>query len=205
MSMKRKKESVEKPEINVEFGGKGLLGGFFKGLGSLIDLADKLDKTGGIEKSGTFGVKGQKDMTGVYGFSVKTMAGPGGIARPVVRPFGDISRFKHEVKSQTKTKGPTVEEAAEPLVDVFDEGNFIRIVAELPGVDESKIACEIQGDDVVQISTKGKKKYSKEILLESKIDSQSLEKHTTNGVLELKLQKSVIPLKGEILGKNKKN
>jgi len=41
-SKKVGEENGEKPEVNIEFGGKGLLGGFFKGLGSLIDLADKL-------------------------------------------------------------------------------------------------------------------------------------------------------------------
>lgn len=196
MSIKGKKKETteEKPDVEVELGGKGLLGGFFKGLSNLIDLADKLEKTGGIEKSGTFGVKGQKDMTGVYGFSIKTMAGPGGIARPVVRPFGDISKFKHEVRPHDKPRGPVVEEAREPVVDVFDEGNFIRIVAELPGVSESELLCESQGDDIVQISTAGKVKYYREILLENKIDPQSLEKHYINGILELKLKKSVIPL-----------
>ncbi|OGQ07085.1 MAG: hypothetical protein A3G32_03825 [Deltaproteobacteria bacterium RIFCSPLOWO2_12_FULL_40_28] len=187
------KKEDEKPKVDFEIGAKGLLGGFFKGLGSLIDLADKLDKTGGIEKSGEFGVKGQKDLTGVYGFSIRSMAGPGGVARPVVRPFGDISKFKSEVHPSQKAppKGPVVEETTEPLTDLFDEGDYLRIVAELPGVNESEITCEVQGDDVIQITTKGKRKYSKEILLESKIDPQSLEKSYVNGVLELKLKKSV--------------
>lgn len=198
MSIKgKKRETTEvKPEIDLEIGGKGLLGGFFKGLGSLIDLADKLDKAGGIEKSGTFGVKGEKDLSGVYGFSVKTMAGPGGIARPVVRPFGDISKFKSQFQTKTATKprGPIVEQMREPVADIFDEGDFIRIIVELPGVSEAELVCEIQGDDIVQISTTGKGKYAKEILLENKIDPKSCERRFANGVLELKLKKSVIPL-----------
>lgn len=192
------KNEDQKPEFEVELGGKGLLGGFFKGLSNLIDLADKLDKTGGIEKSGTFGVKGQKDMSGVYGFSIRSMAGPGGAARPVVRPFGDISKFKSEPRPQreARPKGPVVEEATEPLVDLFDEGDLVRVVAELPGADESEISCEVKGDDVIEISTTGKKKYSKEILLEAKIDPASLEKHYNNGVLEMKLKKSVVAMGG---------
>src|SRR3990167_6894673 len=121
-SKKVGEENGEKPEVNIEFGGKGLLGGFFKGLGSLIDLADKVGKEGGgIEKSGEFGIKGQKDMTGVYGFSIRTMAGPGGAARPVVRPFGDISKFKREggyAPVAKKPKGPTAEEARGPRLGV---------------------------------------------------------------------------------------
>lgn len=195
----KKKQDPEKPEIKLEFGGKGLLGGFFKGLSNLIDLADKVSKEGGqIEKSGQFGVKGNKDLTGVYGFTFRTMSGPGGVARPVVRPFGDISKVSKMAKEQRteRPKGPVVEEATEPIVDIFDEKDFIRIVAELPGVAESEITCEVEGNDVVAISTTGKKKYSKEILLSANVDPASLQKSYTNGVLEIKLQKSVIPLKG---------
>ncbi|MEK7219618.1 MAG: hypothetical protein AAB253_00365, partial [candidate division NC10 bacterium] len=41
--------------------------------------------------------------------------------------------------------GPIVEEAREPLVDVFDEGEFVRLVAELPGVPDAEIIAEVQG------------------------------------------------------------
>lgn len=188
--MNTKKTEKEKNKPEVEVSAKGLLGGFFKGLGSLIELADKLGEKGGeINKTGEFGIKGQKDMTGVYGFTIRTMTGPGGITRPVVRPFGNVSKFKQN-KPATQSKGPVVEEATEPLTDVMDEGDFIRIVVELPGVDESEITCEIQGNDVIQIMTSGKKKYSKEILLESAVDSPALTQSYTNGVLELKLKKN---------------
>lgn len=176
------------PKKGPEKRAEGLLGGFMKGLSSLIDLADKVTQEGGvIEKSGEFGVKGQKDVTGVYGFTIRTMAGPGGVARPVVRPFGDIAKIK--VQKEARPKGPIVEEAREPFVDLFDEGDFIRLVAEMPGVAEANIVCEIQGDDVFQVSTTGKKKYSKELLLPAKVDPKSLVRNYTNGVLEVKLRK----------------
>ena len=119
MSMNDKKgtKHQEKTEIDMEVGAKGFLGGFLKGLTSLIDLADQVGQEGGvIEKSGEFGVKGQKDMTGVYGFSIRTMTGPGGVSRPVVQPFGDIAK----VKKTARPKGPVVEDPREPLVDLFD-------------------------------------------------------------------------------------
>jgi len=188
---KKGSEKKERPEIEIGAGAKGLFGSFFKGLSSLIDLADKVTQEGGeIQKSGEFGVKGQKDVTGVYGFSIRTMAGPGGVARPVVRPFGDISKLKVDKEAKPpKSKGPIVEETREPFVDLFDEGDFIRLVAEMPGVAEANIVCEIQGDDVLQISTTGKKKYSKELLLSAKVDPKSMENNYTNGVLEIKLRK----------------
>lgn len=181
-------EGEKGPEIDLEGGARGLLGGFFKGLSSLIDLADKVTEEGGeLKKTGEFGVKGQKDMTGVYGFTIRTMAGPGGMPRQVVRPFGDIAKVKST--KMEKPKGPVVEETLEPLTDLFDEKQFIRIVAELPGVAESEIHCEIKGDDVFDLSTVGRKKYSKELLLPAKVDLASLERSYTNGVLEVKVRK----------------
>lgn len=181
------KKEREKAEVEIDLGGQGLLGGFFKGLSHLIELADKVTQEGGtIERGGEFGIKGQKDVTGVYGFSIRTLAGPGGVVRPVVRPFGDIAKAKKTVRP----KGPIVEEAREPLVDVFDEGEFVRLVAELPGVPDAEIIAEVQGDDVVQLNTTGKKKYSKELLLPAKVDPKSLERSYANGILELKLRKA---------------
>jgi HSP20 family protein len=178
----------KKPQIDFQVGSGGVLGGFFKGLSSLIDLADKVSKEGGaINKSGEFGVKGQKDMSGVYGFTIRTMAGPGGASRPVVRPFGDIAKVRKE--KAAKPKGPVVEETREPLIDLFDEGNFVRVVAELPGVNESDIVAKVEGDDVLEIQTNGKMKYCKEIVLPAKVVATSFDKKYTNGILELKLYK----------------
>lgn len=186
MAEKKTKKEKEKPTIDVEVGAKGLLGGFFKGLESLIDLADQVTRAGGkIEKTGEFGIQGQKDMTGVYGFTIRTMEGPGGAPRPVVRPFGNVAK----VKKTQRPKGPIVEEAREPIVDLFDEKEFVRIVAELPGVSESEIITEVQGDDVLQIEATGPEKYLKEVYLPAKVIAASLEKNYTNGVLEVKLQK----------------
>ncbi|MBI2060280.1 MAG: Hsp20/alpha crystallin family protein [Nitrospirae bacterium] len=184
---KEKKEAGRKPEVDVEIGGRGLLGGFFKGLSTLVDLADKVTREGGeIKRTGEFSVKGNKDVTGVYGFSIRTMAGPGGGSRPVVQPFGDIGK----VKARARSKGPVVEEAREPLIDLFDEEGFIRLVAELPGVGDADVSVEVQGDDVIQITTSGKRTYSKEVLLPAKVDPKSIERSYTNGVLEVKLKKA---------------
>jgi len=81
-----------------------------------------------------------------------------------------------------------VAEEREPLVDVFDEGDLILIVAELPGVDESDIQIDVQ-DDIVDLSTKGEGRYVKEILLSSLVDAASMETTYRNGILEIRLRK----------------
>lgn len=161
---------------------KGFLGGLFKGLGDLIDLADKVTKEGGtMERSGEFRVPGEKEVKGVYGFTVRTMVGPQGERKPVVEPFGNIKKTP---------KGPVVEEVREPIIDVFEEKEAVQIVAELPGVAQDDIQCEIHGD-VVTLSTTGKRKYQKEILLKSPVDENSAQKNYRNGMFELKLKRKV--------------
>ena len=71
----------EGKEFEVDFGvGKLKFGGLFKGIGNLIDLASKLgEEAQEIKKVGE--IKGlPKDAKGVYGFSIRTLAG----GKPVV-------------------------------------------------------------------------------------------------------------------------
>jgi HSP20 family protein len=68
----------------------------------------------------------------VYGYSVKI--GPDG--KPVVREFGNM---KPELSSEEGRKPLSLQEAREPLVDVIDEGEQFKVIAELPGVERGDI------------------------------------------------------------------
>ena len=176
MAGKEKDKNKEKDEdkVDIDFGlGKIGFGGLFKGLGNLIDLASKLSEEG-IDKKGE--ISGlPKGARGVYGVSIRTMAG-----KPVIETFGNI---------RETTKGPVVEEVREPIVDVFDEKDYIRLIAELPGVSEDKIKIEVTGDILNLTASDTDKKYAKEILLPSKVNSQSLKTTYKNGILEITLEK----------------
>ena len=157
------------------------LGGLFKGLGTLIDSASKLaekgeelSKSGEIDFSGLDKIKGLKDLKGVYGVRVRTLAD----GRPSVQPFGNIKRTP---------KGPVVEEVREPIVDVFDESEEIHIVAEMPGIDEKDIAIEIKGD-ILNIDAKGEnRKYQKEVLLSREAKTDGMTWTYKNGILEIRI------------------
>jgi HSP20 family protein len=167
-----KKEEEDKVEI--DFGtGRISFGGLFKGLGNLIDLAAKLQEEG-VEKRGE--IRGlPRGARGVYGFSVRTLAG-----KPVIESFGNI---------RETAKGPVVEEVREPMVDVFDEKDHILVIAELPGVAESEIKVEVAGDILNLTASDKDRKYAKEILLPSKVKPETTKTSYNNGILEITLEK----------------
>src|SRR3990170_2292436 len=156
--MAREKKKKEE-EIGFDFG----IGGLFKGIEKLIDLAADLKEAGGeIKKEGELDLSHLKEgMKGVFGFSIKTAVG----GKTVVEPFGNIKKT---------AKGPTVEEEREPITDVFDEKEEVRIYAEMPGVNEEEIKINLS-DDILDISAKNQdRKYHKEILLPSKVKAETL-------------------------------
>jgi len=180
---KRKKPEKQPEEEPVELDlglGKLSFGGLFKGLGNLIELAGKLAEEGeALKKEGEFAFKtpSGKQGHGVFGVSVRTLES----GKSVFETFGNIKRTP---------KGPVVEEVREPLVDVFDEKGSIRLIAELPGVNQEEISVEVRGD-ILNLKAEGKeRKYAKEILLPAKVKPESLQKNFRNGVLEITLQKA---------------
>jgi HSP20 family protein len=164
----------DKDRIEFNFGtGRISFGGLFKGLGNLVDLASRLGEEG-TEKEGEIGglPKGAK---GVYGFSVRTFGG-----KPIIETFGNL---------RETDEGPTVAETREPMVDVFDEGTQIRLIAELPGVAEEKIEVEANGDILTLSASDGERKYAKEVLLPARVKAEPVKRTYKNGILEVTLQK----------------
>ena len=152
-------------------------GSLFKGIGNLFDLVSKMTEEGKEEYARTGEIKGLGDKArGVYGLSVKM--GLGG--KPVVEQFGNI---------KATDRGAVVAEVREPIVDLFDEGESLMIIAELPGVAENDIHFEVKGD-ILDLSAEAKdRKYSKEVLLPSPVDAESMESSYKNGILEISLRK----------------
>jgi HSP20 family protein len=149
-------------------------------LGNLIEVASKLAEEGGeIRKEKAFAAKGPggKELKGIFGVSVRTLEGGGS----VFETFGNIKKTP---------RGPVVQEAREPIVDLFDESSCIRLIAEVPGVSEEGLSIELKGD-ILSLAAAGKERqYAKEILLPCPVEKESLQKSFRNGILEITLKKA---------------
>ena len=170
--VKGKKKNEE--GIGFDFG----IGGLFKGIEKLVDLAADLKDAGGeIKKEGEIDLSHlRKGMKGVFGFSIKTAVG----GKPIVEPFGNIKKTP---------KGPIVEEEREPMTDVFDEKEEVRVYAEMPGVNEEDIKFDLKGDILDISAQSGERKYHKEVLLPVQVKKEALSYTYKNGVLEVRIKK----------------
>lgn len=155
-------------------GGDGLAG-LLKGLGDLVGLAERLAEQG--ERTGEREFTTASGARGVYGFSVRM----GGGGAPKVERFGNV----HET-----SEGPVVSDTREPIIDVFDEGDEIVVVAEVPGVREEDISAELKGDVLVLSAAGPKRKYEKEILLPAPAEPGAPRQSYQNGYLELRFKKT---------------
>ena len=153
------------------------LGGLFKGIEKLVDLAAKLEENGGIKKEGEINFDHlKKGMKGVYGFTINTAGG----GSPKVETFGNIKKTP---------EGPKVDEEREPITDIFNEKSELVIIAEMPGIEETDIKTDLK-QDILEISAIGKNRsYRKEVLLPVKAVKQNMRHKFTNGILEIRIKK----------------
>ena len=161
-------------------GFEGIVEGITDMLEKLGDLAEKGEQ---LSKSGAF-QGNNKDVKGVYGFSIKTGLGGkdkdnGNDNEIKVEPFGNI--WKDE-----ETGDSVVHEIQEPLVDIFEENDHTLIVAELPGIGVKDVQIDIKDDLLTIYAEKGEKKYSKEILLPKSYQKEKMQITCNNGILEIK-------------------
>jgi HSP20 family protein len=168
-------ESKRRPETS---SGDVGLGGIFRSLGGFLDLLSNLSEQEGgeINRSGEIG-DDKKGVKAVYGFSVRM----GGGGKPMVEQFGNV---------KDAGAGAVVEETREPIVDVFDEGDHLLVLVELPGVDANDIKTEIDGDVLTLSASRGDRKYRKEVLLPAAVRDADSSSSYRNGVFELKLPKA---------------
>ncbi len=141
-------------------------------------IRERTTKDGVVREVGPF----------VYGYSITI--GPDG--KPIIREFGNVRPGALPAKSALE-----VRPEREPLVDVIEEDNRIKVVAELPGVRKEDI--ELSVDErmmTVKVDTESRK-YFKEIELPAVVDPNTAKASYNNGVLEVVVEKKAeAPKKG---------
>jgi HSP20 family protein len=100
--------------------------------------------------------------------------------RPLV-PGGHKNTGKN---TGQKAARPTIE----PVTDLFDEGDYLRIIAELPGMTEDKILILVENTTLILSASDKVRNYRKEILLPCGVLVGK--KRYVNGILELTLEKT---------------
>jgi len=111
----------------------------------------------------------------IYGFSMKV--DPDG--RPRIEHFGD-TRVEEETPS-----------SREPLTDVIEEDDKVRIVVELPGVKKEDIHLRATAKALdIDVET-GDRRFSKHLDLPCEVKENSAKATYKNGVLQILLQRSL--------------
>jgi len=156
----------------------GGLEGIIKGFTDLVDkLGDLAEKGERLSRTGEINFRGrEKDLKGVYGFSVKVGLGGDEVK---IEPFGNI--HKDKVSGEA-----VVQEVREPVIDVFEETDHTLIVAEMPGISAGDVRLDVKDDVLTIYAEKGPKKYRKEILLPRSYAADKMQVTCNNGILEIK-------------------
>ena len=115
----------------------------------------------------------------VYGYSITI--GPDG--KPIVREFGNI-------RPGRRPEIVEVSEAREPLVDVYEEDEVVKVIAEVPGVEKKDINLNATEKKLIISVDTPQRKYYKEVDLPAEVDPQSAKATYKNGVLEVVLKKT---------------
>ncbi len=129
---------------------------------------------------------GGKEGRAVFGYTVRM-----GLDGLRAEAFGDeppASR-RNAASPPAAPPGPA---ARAPIVDVFEEGDEIRIVAELPGVAAEEVSCTLHGGSL-HICTAGPQIYAKSLKLPHPVDPTSLVQGCRNGILEVRLRRGCAP------------
>ena len=182
-------EDKEKKEEKEE----SVAGGILKGLGKIIPGLGGLIKS--LEKSPAF-----KEKLGEVDKELERRIKEAPLKKTEGRPSGIPSGIPSGVRGSTVRRKPFVREKpqAEPSppprpevrpADIFDEKEHIKVIAEIPGVEEKDINLNLQGDKLIISVDIPDRKYHQELKLPSSPNGK-LEKTYKNGILEIKILKA---------------
>jgi HSP20 family protein len=160
----------------------------FSGISDVLrSLGDLVDGLATVTQDGVWSAGGEvaDERTGtkaVYGVSVRV--GRRGDTR--------TERFGTVRSSAVGAAGAAVaEDVREPIIDLFDEGDSLRLVAEMPGVEVEDVRYEVSGRRLTLKADRGDRHYTKDVDLPVETRAPLGAASYRNGIFEIALRKAV--------------
>jgi len=157
-----------------------------RGLFGLVHDLSEMAKSEKYEKTINLGKKGVAHAH----FSVSSHPIRGSYA---AKPTSQLNISKPKKKTSPIRKptppaaGPIRER--EPIIDVFEEENDIRVTAELPDTKESEIKLKVENNTLIISTEASANKCHKQVKLPTAVIKDVIESNFKNGILEVKLKK----------------
>lgn len=184
--LKELEEKLKKLEAKEEEeASSGVAGGVLRGLGKLIPGLG--DVTKGLEKSDAFQQRLSvinKEVERQLKETPLKRVGQEGVRGTIIPP-------RTTLRSRQPSSGvgePPLKKQREVIVDVFDEEDYIKVIAELPGVAEQDIKTEVTGNLLTISATGLSREYYKELTLPCPVKGE-INSNYNNGILQIKLGK----------------
>lgn len=197
---RRKSEETKKIEKREEAIAKGneeevgMLGGFLAGLGGMFPGLGGFLK--GLEESPAFKERlknvGKEIEAKIKQAPLKRTEARGSSLRMGIPPgvrSKEVQR-RHFVKEGSERIRPKSPPPApkDPPVEVFDEKDYITVVAEMPGVEQNRITVELEKDNLTISADTPGREYRQRLKLPCEPTGE-LKKSYKNGILEVKIKK----------------
>ncbi|MCL5771430.1 MAG: Hsp20/alpha crystallin family protein [Actinobacteria bacterium] len=165
---------------------ESVAGGILKGIGEMIPGLGGLFK--GLEKSPAF-----KERLKKIDEKVERKLEEAPLKKTEEGKFKIEGKFeaRHlapDKLSMRKEVSPRMPQPQERPADIFDEKDYIKVIAEIPGVEEEDIKINLEKDGLTISVDVPDHKYHQELKLPREPKGK-LEKFYRNGILEVKIKK----------------
>jgi len=174
---------------------EGVAGGILKGIGKIIPGLGGLVKS--LEKSPAFKEKlkeiDQEVEQRIREAPLKrTQDRPSGIPGSIPPGAGERGtgfKGKPFARQETQTQPSSSATPQEKPVDIFDEKDHVKVIAEIPGVQEEDIKVDLVKDSLeIRCQRAPDRKYHQKLKLPCEPKGR-LEKSYKNGILEVRVEK----------------
>ena len=123
--------------------------------------------------------RGRRRVYGPYFYGFSVTIGPDGIPR--IREWGNI---------RPGPVRPVISETIEPLTDVIEEDDVIKVIIDMPGVEKEDINVEATERTITVSAEREERRYFKRVTLPKPVLPETARAQYKNGVLTITVKKA---------------